>query len=86
MKVLVVIPTYNESKTIKKIVQKIFIIDKEYSILVVDDSSPDGTREIVEELQFSHSNLFILNRSKRKGSVLHIVQVLNGQLIKVMIK
>ena len=67
MKVLVVIPTYNESKTIKKIVEKIFIINKEYSILVVDDSSPDGTREIVEELQFSHSNLFILNRSKKEG-------------------
>ena len=64
MKVLVIIPTYNESKTIKKIVEKIFIINKEYSILVVDDSSPDGTREIVEELQLDHSNLFLLNRSK----------------------
>ena len=67
MKVLVIIPTYNESKTIKKIVKKIFIIDKEYSILVVDDSSPDGTGKIVEELQLNYRNLFILNRLKKEG-------------------
>jgi len=66
-KVLVIIPTYNESRTIKTIVEKIFFINREYSILVVDDSSPDGTREIVEKLQLSHSNLFILNRSKKEG-------------------
>ena len=67
MKVLVVIPTYNESKTIKKIVEKIFIINREYSILVVDDSSPDGTKEIVEQLKLDYGNLFILNRSKKEG-------------------
>ena len=66
-KVLVIIPTYNESRTIKTIVEKIFFLNREYSILVVDDSSPDGTREIVEKLQLSHSNLFILNRSKKEG-------------------
>ena len=67
MKVLVVIPTYNESKTIKKIVEKIFIINREYSILVVDDSSPDGTRVIVEQLQLDYKNLFLLNRYKKEG-------------------
>ena len=61
-KVLVIIPTYNESKTIKKIVEKIFIINREYSILVVDDSSPDGTREIVEQLQLDYKNLFLYYR------------------------
>ena len=66
-KVLVIIPTYNESRTIRKIVEKIFIINREYSILVVDDSSPDGTREIVEQLQLDYKNLFLLNRSKKEG-------------------
>ena len=51
MKVLVIIPTYNESLTIENIINKIFKINKDYSILVVDDNSPDGTSNIVLELK-----------------------------------
>ena len=67
MKILIIIPTYNESKTIEKIVHKIFSINHNYSILVVDDGSPDGTRSIIENMQTTNLNLFLLNRNKKSG-------------------
>jgi dolichol-phosphate mannosyltransferase len=48
---LVIIPTYNEKENIEKIVRKTFSQKKSFDILVVDDSSPDGTSDIVRELQ-----------------------------------
>ena len=67
MKILVIIPTYNESKTIEKIVHRIFSINKNYNILIVDDASPDGTRLIVEQMQKENPGLFLLNREKKEG-------------------
>tara|TARA_Y100000996_G_scaffold108291_1_gene79928 strand:+ start:502 stop:1218 length:717 start_codon:yes stop_codon:yes gene_type:complete len=67
MKILVIIPTYNESKTIEKIVHRIFTINKNYNILIVDDASPDGTRLIVEQMQKENPSLFLLNREKKEG-------------------
>jgi len=67
MKILIIIPTYNECKTIEKIINKIFAINSNYNILVIDDGSPDGTRLIVENIQEKNSNLFLLNRKKKSG-------------------
>ena len=67
MKVLVIIPTYNESLTIANIVNDIFVINQDYSILVVDDNSPDGTSDIVIKLKKEHKNLNLLSRQKKMG-------------------
>ena len=67
MKTLIIIPTYNESKNIEIIVDKIFSIDKTYNILIVDDSSPDGTALIVENMRIKFSNLNIIIRKKKQG-------------------
>jgi dolichol-phosphate mannosyltransferase len=67
MKILIIIPTYNESKTIEKIVHKIFSMNKDYDILIIDDGSPDGTRSIVENMQKDNTGLFLLNREKKSG-------------------
>lgn len=48
---LVIIPTYNEKETIEKIVRATFAQEKAFDILIVDDNSPDGTANIVKELQ-----------------------------------
>lgn len=51
MKKLVIIPTYNEKENINNVVNAVFDLNEDFDILVVDDSSPDGTGKIVEELQ-----------------------------------
>ena len=47
MKKLVILPTYNESKNIIKIIDILLSLDTNLDILVVDDNSPDNTAEIV---------------------------------------
>ena len=48
MRYLVVIPTYNEAETILETVSQVLALKPELSVLVVDDSSPDGTGSIVK--------------------------------------
>ncbi len=66
-KVLVIIPTYNEVENIQKVIDLTFK-DKAYDILVVDDSSPDGTADLVLELIKTHSSrLFLEQRARKEG-------------------
>ncbi|NQV78598.1 MAG: polyprenol monophosphomannose synthase [Lutibacter sp.] len=64
---LVIIPTYNEKENIEAIIKVVFSQEKQFDILVVDDSSPDGTSEIVAKLQQEFSNLFIEIREEKTG-------------------
>ncbi len=65
---LVIIPTYNEKENIEAIIRAVFHQKKEFNVLVVDDSSPDGTSEIVTNLINEFPNkLFIKNRKEKKG-------------------
>lgn len=66
-KVIVIIPTYNEIENIKKIIPAIFGHVPEASILVVDDSSPDGTGEAVEKMRKQFQNLHLLTRAQKQG-------------------
>ena len=50
-KKLVIIPTYNEKDNIKDIIEAIFSLPEDFHILIIDDNSPDGTAQIVKELQ-----------------------------------
>ena len=49
MKHLILIPTYNEAENIEKIIRLLFEMYENTSVLIVDDSSPDGTGKIVQE-------------------------------------
>ncbi len=51
MEVTVLIPAYNEQKTIREIIKRVKATGLVHEILVVDDGSTDGTREILQELQ-----------------------------------
>ncbi|MCU0372773.1 MAG: polyprenol monophosphomannose synthase [Ignavibacteria bacterium] len=67
-RILVIIPTYNESENIAKIIKEVTgktDNEFEYNILVVDDNSPDGTAEIVEKL--NNNRVYILKREKKMG-------------------
>jgi dolichol-phosphate mannosyltransferase len=67
LKYLVVIPTYNEAPTITKIVPEILELNSDLSILIVDDSSPDGTQAIVREIFSSEPRVNLLVRSMKEG-------------------
>ncbi len=65
---LVIIPTYNEKENIEKIIRKVFSLNHNFNILIVDDGSPDGTGEIVKGLQQIFTDkLFLEERSGKLG-------------------
>lgn len=65
---VVIIPTYNEIENIENIIRAVFALDVNFDILIVDDSSPDGTYKKVQELQNEFSNrLFLEIREKKSG-------------------
>lgn len=65
---LVVIPTYNEKENIKDILLKVLNLPIKFDILVVDDNSPDGTGNLVEQLMVLHpERVFLLKREHKTG-------------------
>lgn len=65
---LVIIPTYNEKENIERIIRKVFSLPGAYHILIVDDGSPDGTADIVKNLQKEFSEqLHIVERKGKLG-------------------
>lgn len=69
MRLLVIIPTYNEIENIPKLIPQVFsAIAEDAGILVVDDGSPDGTAAAVKELQGQYDGrLNLLERSQKSG-------------------
>ncbi len=68
MRKLIIIPTYNESENIEAMVAKVFSLDGDFHLLVIDDGSPDGTANIVRALQESNPDrLFLVERSGKLG-------------------
>lgn len=68
MKKLVIIPTYNERENIEAIISAVLGLEQDFHILVVDDSSPDGTADIVRTLQQRYSqNLHLTVRTVKDG-------------------
>jgi dolichol-phosphate mannosyltransferase len=63
----VILPTYCEAANIGQLVQEIEDLKQKTSILVIDDSSPDGTANIVRSLQKKYNNILLLSRPKKYG-------------------
>ena len=65
---LVIIPTYNEIENIEAIIRKVFSLEGEFHILVIDDGSPDGTAAAVKALMTEFpGRLQIIERSGKQG-------------------
>ena len=68
MKKLIIIPTFNEKENIENIIRKVFSLETQFNILIIDDGSPDNTAQIVKNLQNEFSNkLFIEERTGKLG-------------------
>ncbi len=65
---IVIIPTYNERENIESIIRAVFNLEKVFHILVIEDGSPDGTAEIVKDLQKEFpERLFMMERRGKLG-------------------
>ena len=67
-KKVVIIPTYNEKENIEAILRKVFSLEGDYHVLVIDDGSPDGTAAIVKDLQTAFpERLHMIERAGKLG-------------------
>ena len=67
MRPLVVIPTYNESENIERMLRRIHECLPGAGVLVVDDGSPDGTAELVKGVAAQLSDVHLLTRAGKSG-------------------
>jgi dolichol-phosphate mannosyltransferase len=67
MKILIVIPTYNERENIEKVIAQVFKLGLDTHVLVVDDGSPDGTGDIVEAMLKNDSRVHLIRRPQKSG-------------------
>jgi glycosyltransferase involved in cell wall biosynthesis len=74
MKLSVVIPVYNEAATIADLISRVHAVDVEKQMIVVDDGSTDGTREVLEGLKGRYDNISVIlqPRNRGKGAALRL--------------
>ncbi len=64
---LVIIPTYNEIENIHSVIDAVLAQGPQFSVLIVDDNSPDGTGEVVNILKQKESRIHLLQRAGKLG-------------------
>jgi dolichol-phosphate mannosyltransferase len=91
IEVSLVIPTYNEHENIGLLIQDIHMVLKAtgraFEIIVVDDDSPDGTWQVVQEMMRAYPELHVLRRTQERGlarAVLRGWQEAQGEILAVM--
>ena len=85
MKLSVIIPCYNEKKTIKKIINKIFLQKINLEIILVDDGSDDGTVNVIKNYK-RDSRVKIVYHLKNKGkgaAIKSAVKFITGDLVLI---
>ena len=83
MKITVIIPVYNECQTIEKLLNKVIQTNLDLQIIVIDDNSTDGTREILKTKCYNLINELILNdKNLGKGAAIKNAQKkINGDCV-----
>ncbi|HNV51363.1 MAG TPA: polyprenol monophosphomannose synthase [Tenuifilaceae bacterium] len=65
---LVIIPTYNEKENIERMINRVMSLPGDFNLLIVDDGSPDGTAQIVKDLQLKYpERIYIVERAGKQG-------------------
>ncbi|UCD41135.1 MAG: glycosyltransferase family 2 protein [Chloroflexota bacterium] len=85
MKVSVIVPVYNEAHTIKEILRRVEAEEVAGEIIIVDDGSSDGTREILRTLSDEeHIKVFLHDKNQGKGAAVRTgIQNANGEVILI---
>jgi glycosyltransferase involved in cell wall biosynthesis len=66
----VIIPVYNEAKTIRQVIEKVYTINIDKEIVVVDDGSTDGTDRILHEIRYNNLKVVYHGGNRGKGAAL----------------
>jgi glycosyltransferase involved in cell wall biosynthesis len=84
MKLSVVIPVYNEKNTIRQIIERVAQVDLPKEIMVVDDYSTDGTRDILREIHCAELKVILQPHNMGKGAALRTgFQNVTGDIVVV---
>jgi len=85
VKLTVIIPVYNEKSTIREIVKRVQDTQFASEIIIVDDGSQDGTREILPELELLEGVRVILHeKNQGKGAAVRTgIQAASGELLVI---
>jgi len=71
MNISIVIPTYNERETLPSLIEKLTNevkrITEKFSIIIMDDASPDGTGQIAKDLNNKYQNITVIERHSKLG-------------------
>ncbi len=67
VKTLVIVPTYNESENLPRLVEAVLAAAPELDLLVVDDNSPDGTGRMADEIAAKQPRVHVLHRAGKLG-------------------
>ena len=67
MKIMVIIPTYNERGNIECLVSKILALDDNFHVTIVDDNSRDGTGDVADRLAQTYPRVHVIHRPKKLG-------------------
>ena len=74
MKLTVIIPAYNEINTMQVLLEKIFKIKIDKQIIIVDDNSKDGTRDVILNYKEKVSKIILHDYNKGKGAAIQSAQ------------
>jgi dolichol-phosphate mannosyltransferase len=67
MKIIAVLPTYNESENIRPLIKSLLKVSRFLEVVVVDDNSPDGTWRLVEGMVKENPRVHLVHRTTEKG-------------------
>lgn len=67
LRTVIVVPTYNESANLPTLLERLHRSNPDVDVLVVDDSSPDGTGELADRLAAADPRIHVLHRAGKEG-------------------
>ena len=67
MKILIIIPTYNELENLPRLLTEVLSKDNNIDMLFIDDNSPDGTADFIENEEKNNNRIHLIKRQSKQG-------------------
>jgi len=84
MKLSVIVPVFNEENTIEKIIDRVKKVNIDKEIIIVDDGSTDGTREVLEKWKDENIRVIHHRRNQGKGSAIRTaIPYIEGEVVVI---